>query len=198
MDRSTLTNLGIDTEAGLSYTGSEEKYTKALRLFSKNYEKNRSRTEEAFAAKDLESYRIIVHSLKSNAKMIGAMDLSRKFEALEMAAKDGDTAVMEADTAGALEQYRSIAESLYRVVGEDSVKQAEEISAEEAKGVAEALLAALDDFDDDLSKELLQKLTGFPFEAAQEAKLRSAGEQIDDFMYDEAADLIRALLPHIA
>ncbi|MBR2274989.1 MAG: hypothetical protein IJ873_02865, partial [Lachnospiraceae bacterium] len=59
------------------------------------------------------------------------------------------------------------------------------------------LLAALDDFDDELAAELAEKLSGYPFRITQRGKLREAAEQIGDFMYDNAADLIREILEAI-
>ena len=52
---------------------------------------------------------------------------------------------------------------------------------------------ASDDFDDDLSKQLATKLAGYPFRMTQADKLKEAIAYIDDFMYDEAAQLIREI-----
>ena len=59
------------------------------------------------------------------------------------------------------------------------------------------LLAALEDYDDELSKELAIKLSCYPFRITQSNKLTEASGYIDDFMYDEAAELIREIYPHI-
>ena len=80
-----LQDIGLDTKSGKGYTGSEEKYMAALQRFYRSYEKNKKKVEEYLAAEDYESYMITVHALKSNAKMIGARDLSTLFETLEMA-----------------------------------------------------------------------------------------------------------------
>ena len=71
------------------------------------------------------------------------------------------------------------------------------LSAAEAREAADALLEALDDFNDDKSRELAGKLTGYPFEASQAEKLKMAIAYIDDFMYDEAAELVRSVIPAI-
>ena len=56
---------------------------------------------------------------------------------------------------------------------------------------------ALDDFDDELSLELAKKLLGYPFRITQRDKLNEAIALIEDFMYDEAADIIRDIEPTI-
>ena len=60
MDILWMKEAGLDTEAGIGYTGSEEKYVSAVQRFYRNYEKNRAKVEEAFNSKDNESLKITV------------------------------------------------------------------------------------------------------------------------------------------
>ena len=93
--------------------------------------------------------------------------------------------------------YKGVIEVL-RPIGEmETVKVAGELTADEARKTADELLAALDDFDDDLSALLAGKLMGYPFRLTQKQKLREAAQYIGDFMYDEAAELIREIIPGI-
>ena len=48
-------------------------------------------------------------------------------------------------------------------------------------------------FDDELSAELVTRLSGYPFGDGDREKLAETKKLISDFMYDEAADLIREL-----
>ena len=68
---------------------------------------------------------------------------------------------------------------------------AAELSADKAAKTAQELLDALDEYDDELSAKLASALTGYPFEAGQREMLDKAIAYIGDFMYDEAADIIR-------
>jgi len=88
LDLTWFTEAGLDVKSGIGYTGGEDKYMSAIRRFYSNYEKNRDKVIEYFAAKDYESYMITVHALKSNAKMIGATDLNSAFEMLEKSARE--------------------------------------------------------------------------------------------------------------
>ncbi|MCR5674587.1 MAG: Hpt domain-containing protein [Lachnospiraceae bacterium] len=196
-DFSWLAEAGLDTGTGLDYTGGKEKYLSALQRFFKSHEKNRARVLDYFESKDWENYRITVHALKSNAKMIGATDLSKAFEALETAAASGDTAAIERDHAPVIEAYDHLAEVLKPIGEMGDVRAADEISAEVARETADKLLAALDDFDDELSKELATKLSGYPFRITQRDRLKEAAGLIEDFMYDEAAEIIREIVPAI-
>ncbi len=197
VDQRWLTEIGIDAQTGIGYTGSEEKFVSALQRYCKNYEKNSAKVDEFFAAKDLENFMITVHALKSNSKMIGAGPLSLEFEKLENASREGDTATVVSVTPPAMAAYKELVEKLSPVMSMGDVKPADEISAEEAKKTAEALFAALDDFDDDLSKSLAKKLAGYPFRLTQADRLKEAIALIDDFMYDEAAAIVKEIYPTI-
>ena len=189
-DISVLAGVGIDTETGLQYTGNRDKYISALQRFYKGYEKNRKKTEDFLAAKDTENYMITVHALKSNARMIGALSLGESFEALELAAQRGDLSVMERDTAGVLSAYEKLHDGLKPIGDMEQIHPVGEISASEAKECAGKLLEALDDFDDRKAKELLKKLSGYPFRMTQAELLKEAEGYVDDFMYEEASEIV--------
>ena len=196
-DLTWINETGLDTEAGLSFTGGQDKYISALSRFYKNYEKNRARVCEYLEAKDYENYMITVHALKSNAKMIGARDLSTLFETLEAAARNNEVGFIDAQNAVALKAYDELIQKLAPVGEMSDVRAADEISAEDARQTVDKLLAALDDFDDEEAKKLAKILSGYPFRMTQADKLKEAISFIEDFMYDEAADIIRQIAPAI-
>jgi hypothetical protein len=140
---------------------------------------------------------VVVHALKSNAIMIGAKELGSSFEKLEEASRDGDRKYVEEHTAPVLVNYIELVEKL-RPVGEaGDVHTPDELDGPGALKVADDLMKALDDFDDELSKELANKLMGYPFRITQKNRLGEAIGFIDDFMYDEALKIIREIYPNI-
>ncbi len=197
IDLKWLNDVGLDTQTGISYTGNDRKYLSAVQRFYKNYEKNKAKVEESFVAKDYENYMITVHALKSNAKMIGAEKLSEHFESLEMAAKNGDSDFLEGVNPVVMEEYAKLIVALEPIGKMGDVRNADEISADVALETANRLLEALDDFDDEGSKALAAKLSGYPFRITQAGRLKEAIAFIEDFMYDEAAEIIREILPAI-
>lgn len=197
MDITWLNETGLDTKTGISYTGGQDKFISALWRFYKNYEKNRAKICEYLEAKDYESYMITVHALKSNARMIGARDLSTLFETLETAARNNETGLIEAQNAVALKEYGDLIQKLAPIGAMGDVRAADEISADVAREIVVKLLEALDDFDDEGAKELTKILSGYPFRLTQAEKLKEAASFIEDFMYDEAAAIIRQIAPEI-
>ncbi|MBQ6318699.1 MAG: Hpt domain-containing protein [Lachnospiraceae bacterium] len=197
MDITWLNETGLDTKTGTSYTGGQDKYISALQRFYKNYEKNRAKVCEYLQAKDYENYMITVHALKSNARMIGARDLSTLFETLETAARNNEIGLIEPQNAVALKEYDELIQKLAPIGAMGDVRAADEISAEAARETVDKLLEALDDFDDEEAKKLAEVLSGYPFRLTQAEKLKEAAAFIEDFMYEEAAEIIRQIAPAI-
>ena len=192
-----LNDKGFSVKEGIAYTGGEEKYISAIQRYYKNYESNVKTVRDALASGDIEGYCIKVHAIKSNSKMIGAKELGKAFEELELASKNNDMATVNAKTEPTLLMYKNVIETL-RPIGEmEAIQVSGEIGAEEAKETADKLLEALDDFDDELSKELAEKLRGYPFRFTQKERLKEAINYISDFSYDEAAEIIKEIIPAI-
>ena len=109
--------LDIDTKAGLLYAGSsEEFYKEILGDFAKDFAEKSGELNECFDNKDWENYGILVHALKSTAKMIGAMDLSEEAKKLELAAKDGDVLLIEAGHSGLMSRYAKLCASVSKAL----------------------------------------------------------------------------------
>lgn len=197
MDLTWLSEAGLDIKTGMDFTGGEDKYLSAIRRFYSNYEKNKDKVAEFINAGDYENYMITVHALKSNAKMIGALSLSSAFESLELAARNKDTATINDQNNRTMSSYGDLINALKPIEQFGDVRAADEISADVARATADELLNALDDFDDDLSKQLVNKLMGYPFRITQKDLLKQAAAYVDDFMYDEAAEIIKQIYPAI-
>lgn len=192
-----LTALGVDTKTGMEYTGNQDKYLSALQRFYKSSASNRTKINEFLENKDMENFAITVHALKSNARMIGAETLAKGFETLEQASKEQDIDKVNAEIKPVMQRYEGLLLAIQPLGEMETVKAAGELTADEAKETADKLLAALDEFDDELSSDLVQKLSGYPFRITQKGKLREAADLIGDFCYEEAAELIREIIPAI-
>lgn len=93
--------FGIDSAEALHNCGGTETFIETLRIFSASIEENAKKIEAFAAAGDWHNYTILVHALKSSARLIGAAKLSedaKKLEALGNAARGGaDGTVTGAD-----------------------------------------------------------------------------------------------------
>ncbi len=192
-DFTFLEEKGIDTKLGKEYTGGRDRYLSALKRYYSGYESNRKKLEHYYGMRDLENFMIQAHALKSNSRMVGAVELAEAFETLEKAAAGGDGSFIADNLEKILLKYSEFVE-LIRPIGEaDIEKPADEIDGEEAKKISDELLEALDDYDDEKSLELAKKLSGYPFRLSQRSELKRAIELIEGFGYDDAADIIRKI-----
>ncbi len=192
-----LKEIGLDTDMGLSYTGRPDKYLSAIYRFYKNYGNNKEKADTFYGAGDHENYRIVVHALKSNARMIGAETLSSDFEKLEKAAAEADIALIRQEHERVMSEYAALIKKISPIEEMSGSSAADEISAEAARKIADRLLTALDEFDEEEAKRLAQELSGYPFRMTQEKRLKEAIAYIDDFMYDEPAEIIREIISAI-
>lgn len=82
---------GIDEETGMYYCqNDQELYRELLLQFANDYEEKHVKLDEFLMESDWKNYQILVHAVKSTAKMIGAEKLSENARVLEMAAKEGN------------------------------------------------------------------------------------------------------------
>lgn len=196
-DLASIEQYGIDTNIGLDYMRGADKYIRALQRYIKAYNSTYPQVSDNYNNKDWKNYCIQVHSLKSNSKMIGAISLSKDFEALELASKSEDIATVDKLHEPTMSAWKMLIDNLAPIGELETEKPADELNADEAKKVAEELMVALDDFDDELSAKLVKKLAGYPFRLTQRGKLEEATTLIEDFLYDDALELIKEIAPEI-
>ncbi|WP_242870393.1 ATP-binding protein [Pseudobutyrivibrio xylanivorans] len=82
---------------------------------------------------DIRNYTVFVHALKSSARLIGAMELSKMAAELEQEGNDGNLIALHQRTPELLEKYRSYKENLKAALEEESDEDKPEISEEELK-----------------------------------------------------------------
>ena len=112
----------LDREMALTYCGgSKELLLGALRLY---FQKERQKEmEESFQTQDWKTYEILVHSLKSTSLTVGLASLSEQAKALELAAKEGNTAYLEKEHEAVMQNYREILHILSRYLPEEDEEQ---------------------------------------------------------------------------
>ena len=110
---------GLDTAAGLNYSGDEEDYLYALRTYADSVSEKAERLENSLKDVKLDDYSLTVHSLKSMSKSIGAKELHEMAKELEAAGRSGDLETLEKDTPHFLTLYRSLGASLDECVPKD-------------------------------------------------------------------------------
>ncbi|MCR4990691.1 MAG: response regulator [Lachnospiraceae bacterium] len=90
-----LRGLGIDTKMGLNYSqGDSEFYKKILSVYASESEHKGKILRESYSNRDWENYTVMVHSLKSTSRTLGARELSELAKQLEAASRQRDDYVI--------------------------------------------------------------------------------------------------------
>ena len=98
--------MTIDTAHGMEYSmDDKDMYKDMIQIFVDQREQNLSDINGAFEKKDWGNYRIKVHGLKSNSRLVGGMDLGNLAEKCEHAARDKDEATILAEHQNLLALY---------------------------------------------------------------------------------------------
>ena len=108
---------GIDPEAAVKNSGSEEAFLSVLKIYYDSYEVKSGEIQKFFDSEDWENYTIKVHALKSSSRLVGAIQLGNDAEAMEMAGKERDTGYITAHHEALMNEYRTIIDALTTELG---------------------------------------------------------------------------------
>ena len=154
----------------------------------------------AFEEKDWENYTIRVHALKSSSRQIGAMDLGKMAEELEMAGKAENIDVIMAKTDGVMASFRYVLEELSKVFKAEEKPAEEElpmIDRETLLQYLDELYTACDDLDSDGMEEVGEKLKGYYYDGTLNGYIKDLQRGIRDIDTDvcmETIDKIKVVL----
>ena len=179
--------FGVKIADGLRNCGGAEIYMDAARNFYDAIEEKSAEIEQFAAAEDWVNYTVLVHALKSSARLIGAGELSALAASLEAAgdkAKTGDAsgiAEISDKTSLLLEQYRAYKPKLAPLFevftgagnaqNQDSAKSnLPEMGADEFKDAMAALKEVISAFDFASADMILEELSGYSVPAEFEEK----------------------------
>ena len=101
----------FDLDTGLSYCMDSKSFlVEIMRSFKEP--KKADAIQAAFDAEDWETYKISVHALKSTSRTIGAVNLSKKAEKLELAAKNDNIEEVKAGHDDLMQNYQKVREEI--------------------------------------------------------------------------------------
>ncbi len=140
---------GIDYDAAVTNCGTEETFIQALEIFYNTLDKKADDIERFEREKDIKNYTVLVHALKSAARLVGALDLSEKAKYLEACGDKNDVHEIETKTPALLSQYRGYKPVLAEVFGKHDEQDMSlpEISIEDLHEMYSLIKGFAADFD---------------------------------------------------
>ena len=183
---------GVNTEIGLSrFVGMPNVYREMVELFYRKIPNESDRLEYFLNTNDLNSFAVLVHSIKSSLSTLGVMELSDKALGLEEASKNGHLEHCKEFFPALLDGLRSLHEG-FKGLFPDS-----EVVVTKTKGDKVFLgkkmknaLTFLDDFDTDSALAEINEALGFDFGEETNQALDEAKNVLQDFDIDGAIEVL--------
>lgn len=202
---SQLYMMGFNIRNGLKYmNGDKALYGKVLHDFHTILKEKEEALQDFLKKGDMPGYAIIVHSLKGNARNVGADDLADEAFTLEKMSKAGQLEDVEVRSPILFSMMRNMRDSLKVYLDHEekaeSVKEVEEdttvkkITEDDWKKALQELADRLDDFDADSVNEKLKDLKRYDRPEADQKMLRLCEKAVKDYAYDIALEIVNAVL----
>lgn len=139
----------------------------------------------------LENYRIVVHAIKSNMAMVGALLVSKLARILEVAALEGSLIRIERIHPVFLEEMQVHKERM-SVLFEDN--GGKELNVYEALATLDFLKQSLEELDYDMADELMERLNMFIYEGEIKEMMKKLSGQVMNLQPQEAVQTIQEIV----
>ena len=202
---SKLSGIGFNIRNGLKYMGNDlTLYGNVLHDFHVILKEKEDALRDFLKKRDMPGYAIIVHSLKGNARNVGADDLADEAFELEKMSKSGQLEDVEVRSPILFNLMKSMRKDLKVYLDSEDkqkgkAKESQEeqkltISDEEWKNALRELAGRLDDFDGDSVNEKLKELKKYDRPEPDKKMLRLCEKAVKDYAYDVALEVVNAVL----
>ena len=190
----------MNYDNGMKYAGDDEMYKADLKLWLRYTQDRKNEIREAYDNKDAKRCRIEMHSLKSNAKRIGADELSNLAYKMEKAAADGDWMSLGKLMQPLTEEWEVTDEEVLNITGPVSETPAQSngtyITADMYSETVRQMKDCLISYDSDGAVDAANMILGYEISPDVRDKLIRIRNAADDFDYRGALTLTAALTSH--
>lgn len=150
-----------------------------------------SKTQEQFQ-RDMEQYRIKVHSMKNSAAMIGAVSLAGIARMLEYAARDQKKERIMQMTPVFLEEWQEMKQRLQPFVKENAEEESKpEADTEMTKEYLRSLQEAMEDMDIDTADEIVVQIKRFCYPEQVMLQIENLEQAVANLDAERTADEIK-------
>ena len=189
--------IGIDSNVGLTITqGNKKLYRRLLIKFLDSEQNFAEKFQQAQASDDADASTRVAHTLKGVAGNIGAREIQKFAEALELACKDKlDNKQIEDLLSTVVASLTPVLESLEQLQTEpdQAVISTAKVDPEILLPLYEKLLELLMDDDAD-AVDVLEEIIDLMGASTETGQLKQLEKLIEQYEYDEAIEIAKAML----
>lgn len=205
LKESRLYKIGFNIRHGLKYMGGNTAlYEKVLSDFNAILQEKEEALKDFLKKGDMPGFCIIVHSLKGNARNLGADDLADEGYELEKLSKAERVEDVSVRAPILFSMMRSMRDELQAYLKEEEKEQKQpevlqsseriRVTDEEWKKGLSQLAERLDDFDGDSAEYKLAELKRYDRPEEDRKLLRLCEKAIRDYAYDVALEILNTAL----
>ena len=181
---------GISAEDGVNNSGGITNYIMALKLFFDTIDDNAKVITDAYESGNIRLFTIKVHSLKSSARIIGALDLSKFALELENAGNHNDMDFINENTGHFIADYLEFKKKLRLIDRETDDGDKEMIPDDELKDAFEALSDVIPQMDYDAVETIVNDLSKYRLPEAHASKIEQLRKLMKVYDWDGMEKLI--------
>ncbi|MBO4396299.1 MAG: response regulator [Eubacterium sp.] len=180
---------GVDVAEGVKNCGGEDLFMNVIRTFHDTADQKYREIVGFYLTNDWKNYTIRVHALKSSARIIGAMKLSKLAEALEMAGKSDDIDYIRSHSDACLGMFEML---------DARLKKFDEVSADlplADDDILREAYRALYDFAEDMDfgnvESVLESLKDYSLKPNDEVLVKQINEKLMMLDWDGIEELLK-------
>lgn len=177
---------GLNTSIGVAYTGSVKLYLRVLKDYYKDIEESARMLSLYEQNNAIDDYKILVHSLKSSSRTIGATKLSELAASLESAANNRNTSFIHNNTGKLLRMYTDLIPVLKPYAEEASLSSADgsgqTLEDSTLADLLGHLMNAMDDLDFNTSTTIIESIEEYNLSDKEKEvflKIKDCVEELD-------------------
>lgn len=147
---------------------------------------------------DIKNYTIEVHALKTVAALVGDFKLSEMAKLHEDAGNSFDYIFIDNNFNSLYDEYKSLLECIKPIINNENpfplITQTKEFDISEVLDLMRELDDGIDNFDLDISYELINKLLHYKLKSSYISTLKSIQNYLNIFDYDNSQRLVKNLI----
>ncbi len=184
---------GLDVRAGIKHSGSFEIYQDVLKTFYRVIDSKTAKIRQCLEARLIKEYTVEVHGLKTSARLIGDMDLSKRFEQLERYGQREEWESIYAETEDVLMQLVHYKKILQPVV-EVTEQEKKSVSTEQIIRCLRRMEESVEQFDLDSADQVMHELEQLQMPESCQLLMEKLAVCVSDVAMEEILFLARQMI----